>query len=328
MNTKLLPLLAPSAEGVAIFKTFTGVKRTGSDETGIQLDVVLYWPIRTSSEAEELNPVIAGASAMYADRDKRDDDDPAKSDYSVTRKFQDDARHVTLNLVQDGGEGGGRVILSDQGCSVVSATVKTSKKAASYEVKVRVFGLTAKQVGELAEGLTSHVGVSLENDQTTLFGGDKGGKVVPLRASVAPKVGQIASGLLTSGEGFSGVVTEVADDGVVTVKDLDGSEIEVAASQVTSALTVVPPRGKTMDWVEETYRAKAEKKGNRPTWASVVVALGEVHAGNLTPTESWTLTSSLLDAAAKIASPAPSLGLEEDEDEEEEGAGTGEAASG
>ena len=316
MNTKLLPLLAQSAEGTAIFKTFSGVKRTGSDETGIQLDVILYWPIRTSHEAEELNPVIAGASAMYADRDSRDEDDPAKSDYSVTRKFQDDARHLTLNLIQDGGEGGGRVILSDQICSVISATVKTSKKAASYEAKVRLFGLTPKQVGDLAEGLTSHVGISLEMDQASLFG-DKKDNVVHLRTSIAPKLGQIASGRLTSGADFTGIVTEITDDGVVGIKDLDGSEMEVAANQITSALTVVPPRGKTMEWVEETYQKKAEKKGNVATWAAVVSALGEVHAGNLTPTETWSLTSSILDAAAKISGATPMLG---DEDEEDEGA--------
>lgn len=209
MNTRLLLLLLATAEGTGIFKGFGGVRKAGSDEAGIQMDLVFYWPIRTSSEAKELDAVIPGASAGYADRDSRDDSDPAKSDHVATRKFQDDARHLTLNLVQQGTEGG-RVILADQSCSVISASFKTSKKAASYEVKVRVFGLTAKQVGELAEGLTQHVGISLVTDQHALFEG--GGKVIRMdehRKAVAAKVGQLVTGRLASGGEFAGIVREV-----------------------------------------------------------------------------------------------------------------------
>lgn len=319
MNTVLLALLAASAEGIGIFKTFGGVKRTGSDDSGIQLDLTFYWPIRTSAEAKELDPVIAGASAMYADRDSRDDDDPAKSDYAVTRKFQDDARHLTLNLIQDGGEGGGRVILSDQGCSVLQTKVTTSKKAASYEVKVRVFGLTPAQVGTLAEGLTSRVGISLVTDQQALFGEGKDGKgkVIALRSSITPKIGQLVSGKLSSGTEFAGIVKDISTDGLVTVDDFDG-EIEVSTAQITSALSIVPPKGKMMDWVRESYEQKAEKKGTPKTWAAILAALGEVHAQNLTPTETWTVSSSIIDAAAKIkvtpTAPAPEA-TEEDEEE-------------
>lgn len=314
--TRLLPLLLLSAEGIGIFKTFGGVRRTGSDESGIQLDLTFYWPVRSSSEAKELDSVISGASGMYADRDSRDDSDPAKADYAVTRKFADDARHLTLNLIQDGTEGG-RVILSDQGCSVVQAKVTTSKKAASYEVKVRVFGLTPKQVGQLAEGLTSHVGITLVTDQQVLFGAEKGkgdGKVVQLRTSIRPKVGQLVSGKLSGGEEFAGICESVFDDGMVNVMDF-GVLHQISIAQVSSTLTVVPPKGKTMEWVEESYRTKAEKKGTRVSWSAILSALGEVHAQNLQPTESWTVSSSILDAAAKIDT--SQAALPDDEEPEE-----------
>ncbi len=318
MNTSLLFLLAATAsiEGVGIFKSFGGVRKAGSDDAGIQIDLTLYWPIRTSAEAKELDSVIPGASAGYADRDKRDDDDPAKSDHVSTRKFQDDARHVTLNLIQEG-TGGGKVILSDQSCSVVSASFKTSKKAASYEVKVRVFGLTAKQVGEVAEGLTSHVGITLTSDQTNLFAGGKVVRMDEHRKAVAAKVGQIATGKLTAGGEFCGMVKEVnVKDGVsfVTVEDLDSTTMEVRGDQIVSALNVVPPKGKTMEWVVTSYTEKATKKGTRPTWGAIVRALGEVHAQELTPSESWTVSASVVDAASKITVASPST-----EEEEEEG---------
>lgn len=322
MNTVLLLLLAANAEGTGIFKGFGGVRKQGSDDAGIQIDLTLYWPIRTSAEAKELDAVIPGASAGYADRDKRDDDDPAKSDHVSTRKFQDDARHVTLNLVQDGKGGGGRVILSDQSCSVVSASFKTSKKAASYEVKIRVFGLTAKQVGDLAEGLTQHVGVHLVADQADLFSGGKVVRMDEHRKAVAAKVGQLVTGKLSAGGEFSGIVKEVVPQeggpALVTVEDIGPVTMEVRADQLVSALNVVPPKGKTMEWVVSSYQEKAGKKGTRPTWAAIVQALGEVHAQELTPSESWTISASVVDAAAKINVAAPGA---EEEEEEPEGEG-------
>lgn len=313
MNTKLLALLLATCEGIGIFRTFGGVRRVGSDDNGIQLDLNFYWPIRSSLEAKELDSVISGASAMYADRDSRDDDDPAKSDYAVTRKFQDDARHVTLNLLQDGTEGG-RVILSDQSCSVVQAKVTTSKKAASFEVKVRVFGLTAKQVGDLAEGLTQRVGISLETDQAALF--KEGGNVVALRQTIQPKPGQVVTGKLSTGAEFCGRVRTLSTDGLVEVEDMDDSVIEVSVAQVSSALTVAPPKGKTMEWVVDAYRTKAEKRGTRVSWAALVAALGEIHASDLTPTETWMLSSSVIEAASKIDTLVKALD-EQDDDEDD-----------
>jgi len=326
MNTILLLLLAADAEGTGIFKGFGGVRKQGSDDAGIQVDLTLYWPIRTSAEAKELDAVIPGASAGYADRDKRDDDDPAKSDHVSTRKFQDDSRHVTLNLVQDGGKGGGRVILSDQSCSVISASFKTSKKAASYEVKVRVFGLTAKQVGDIAEGLTQHVGIHLVADQADLFSG-KGGKVVRIdehRKAVAAKVGQLVTGKLSAGGEFSGIVKEIvpqAEGGpaLLTVEDIGPVTMEVRADQIISALSVVHPKGKTMEWVVTSYQEKAGKKGTRQTWAAIVQALGEVHAQELTPSESWTISAAVVEAASKINVKAAETEEEEDETETPEG---------
>lgn len=306
MNTTLLLLLAATAEGTGVFKSFGGVRKAGSDDAGIQLDLTLYWPIRTSAEAKELEPVIIGASAMYADRDKRDDDDPAKSEHVTVRKFQDDSRHLTLNLVQEG-TGGGKVILSDQSCSVIKAEFKTSKKAASYEVKIRVYGLTSKQVGELAEGLTKAVGISLVTDQQALFDDGGDAKVTRLdkhRKAIAPKLGQLVTGRSAAGQEFAGLVTEVvAIDGGgsnLVVKDVDGTVIEVGSPQVVSALTVVPPKGKTMETVIEGYVEKANKRGTRPTWGAIVQALGEVHAKELTPSESWTISASVAEAASKI----------------------------
>lgn len=305
MNTVLMLLLSSNCEGTAIFKGFGGVRKQGSDDAGIQTDVTLYWPIRTSSEARELDATIPGASAAYADRDSRDDDDPAKSEHVSTRKFQDDARHVTLNLAPEGSGGGGAVILSDQSCSVISASFKTSKKAASYEVKVRVYGLTSKQVGELAEGLTQRVGVSLVADQADLFSASSAGKVTRLddhRKNVAPKIGQLVTGKLSSGVEFVGIVQSaesVEGTNLLTIEDV-GSIVEVRSEQVASALNVVPPKGKTMEWVVSTYQDKAAKKGTRATWAAIIQALGEIHANELTPSESWTVSASVIDAAAKI----------------------------
>lgn len=333
MNTVLLLLLAADIEGVGIFKGFGGVRKQGSDDAGIQVDLTLYWPIRTSAEAKELDAVIPGASAGYADRDKRDDDDPAKSDHVSTRKFQDDSRHVTLNLVQDGGKGGGRVILSDQSCSVISASFKTSKKAASYEVKVRVYGLTAKQVGEIAEGLTQHVGVHLVADQASLFDG-KAGKVVRIdehRKAVAAKVGQLVTGKLSAGGEFSGIVKEVTPQeggpSLLTVEDIGPVTMEVRADQIVSALNVVPPKGKTMEWVVSAYQEKATKKGTRQTWAAIVQALGEVHAQELTPSESWTISAAVVEAASKINVKAPEAEEDEEEPEPANGEIKGEAVA-
>lgn len=317
VNTRLLPLLSAESDGVGIFKTFSGVRRTGSDDAGIQLDLVFYWPIRTSSEARELNPLISGASVMYADRDSREDDDPAKFDYSVTRKFQDDARHLTLNLIQDGTDGG-RVILSDQTCMVLAAKLATSKKAASFEVKLRVFGLTPKQVGDLAEGLTSHVGIALESDQQKLFGStaQPASNVVHLAPRITPKIGQLVSGKLSSGTEFCGIAAELNGEGTVLVRDF-GTEIEVSIAQITSALTIVPPKGKTMEWVAESYGKKAAAKGNGVSWAAILSAMGEIHSSELTPSESWTVTSSILDAAAKIEVVAADVTFEDEEEQQE-----------
>lgn len=308
-------LLAPKTEATGALKTIGGLKRTSADEGGIQADIVFYWPVRSSGEAKELNSLIAGAGAMFADRDSRDDDDPAKTDFSVVRKFQDDARHMTLNLVQEGTEGG-RVVINDQSCAVISARMTTSKKAASFEVKVRIHGLTSNQIGALAEGLGGRVGVSLTTDQGSILAPLVTSNVVALRNIIVPKIGQLVAGRLANGEEFCGMVEEEKDGGF-EIYDLD-EIFHIDASQVTSAINVSPPKGKTMEWVIETYRGKATKKGNPASWGAILVALGEIHAGNLNASDTWVLSASVLGAAAKVDLTKTETAVEYDEDGEED----------
>lgn len=310
VNTALLMLMASSAEGIGVLRSFGGLKKVGGESAGIQADLYLTWPIRSASEAGELEKTISGARAAFDDRDSRDDDDPAKWDHVSCRKFKDDSRHLTLALAQEGADGGGRVLISDQQSQVIQATFKTSRKAASYEIKIRVFGLSAGQIGELANGLQEHCTVSLEADQPGLFDGNNVHSLEEHRAKLLPKVGQIVAGLSVDpddadapGEEFTGIVVKVYTEEGESLLDLQDAAGEIttgwAASEVVSTLNVIPPKGKEMGEMLDSYRQKAEKKGVVPTIGALISALGEMYTADLTATESWVLSAKVIDLAVK-----------------------------
>jgi len=309
MNTTLLNLNLGESEGVAILRTFSGVRKTGSEAAGVQLDLFMYWPIRTAGEARDLESMIPGAGAAYADRDSRDDDDPVLVDSNSKSKYQDDSRHLTLTIATDGQSGGGRVVLSGVPCQVIHAQFKTSKRAASFEVKARVFGLTPDHVGGLTRALQEHVGVTMAKDQQSLLGATVT-EINAHRATPLPRVGQFAIGRDEARKmRVSGIVEAIESDENgrrVRLRGLGGdtvaesSTFTLGLTEIQSSINVVPNKGQTVEKMLDGYIKKAKKFDTTPSIAAVIQALGEIHVGNPTPGESWLLSSAVTNRAAKI----------------------------
>ncbi len=302
-QTSLPDFLSEETDATGVLRTFSGLKKTGGESAGIQVDIFLNWPIRTKHDAKQLEKLISAAPAMYDDRDSRDDDDPAKADYVVSRKFKDHTCHVTLTLAQDG-EGSGPIILSDQGGQLLHVKFKTSKKAAHLEAKIRLFGLTSAQVGDLARGLSEHVGMLVSADQQSLFGDNNVIDLEERKSRIVPKIGQFVAGVHDDGGEFAGQITMVSDDEeadyLFEVKDIGCPTIEVTLAEIKTSITVVPPRGKTVESMLKSYETKAGKKKTRASVAAIIQALGAIHSLDVEATEAFTLSAQVVTEAAKI----------------------------
>ncbi len=295
----MLDLTEHRCEGEGVLRS-AKFRRDAEVEGKLTVEFEVAIDVASQDDAEVVDRAVPGAATLYrrAAEARADAEDATSTDGAAAGsealagvagktkvKVGQPAVLVTVAAVD-----GGLVALSEVGGEILAASFRGTGRKIAYLLQVRLYDREPADAPGILALLGKPITLALERKQRSLFAATDDGAPMP-------KVGEVVTG-----DGWAGVVVGVGTDATEVQVDDCGTQTLRAVSAVASSFRCVPEEGKTMDATLAGYAKRARKQGAEPSWCHLIVAIGQLCAGQAAPVDdAWVVTADVVSRAVELA---------------------------